>query len=327
MMRFRYPPRYLLCLTLLASALATAGEQAPAPEAGEKSDAKPEQRAPLVERSELDALALERQLAAAEQQRLDAAGTPFLALWLPANDPAPKGAVILLPGDEESADAPRVIGPLRQKLPDAGWHSLSLSLPDPQGANLPVRVAGPPTAGTAAPAENGAADAEQPPQPAAEAAPAAEPAASAEAARAAHVERVFARIDAGIAFAGQQQAKRVVLLGHGSGAYWATRYMAERKPATITHLMLVDIRQPEGFDAPVNDLLAQITASVGDFYYRDSPTARQAALLRKQISQRQKQPAFAQVGLDALPGNPAVGDEQLFRRLRGWLDKQASGGK
>ena len=323
MMRFRYSPRDLLCLTLLATALATAGEQPPATEGGENSEAKPEQRAPLAERSELDALALERQLAAAEQQRLDAAGTPFLALWLPANDPAPKGAVILLPGDEESADAPRVIGPLRQKLPDAGWHSLSLSLPDPQGAALPVRVAEPPTEGSAAPAENGAADSEKPPQAVPEAAPTAEPPASAEAARAAHVERVFARIDAGIAFAGQQQAKRVVLLGHGSGAYWATRYMAERKPATITHLMLVDIRQPEGFDAPVNDLLAQVTASVGDFYYRDSATARQAALLRKQISQRQKQPAFVQVGLDALPGNPAVGEEQLFRRLRGWLDKQA----
>ena len=57
--------------------------------------------------------------------------------------------------------------------------------------------------------------------------------------------------------------------------------------------------------------------------YERFPLARQAALLRKQISQRQKQPAFVQVGLDALPGNPAVGEEQLFRRLRGWLDKQA----
>ena len=322
MTRFRYSPRHLLGLTLLSTALATAGEQPPATETGKKDDAAVEQRAPLAERSELEALALERQLAAAEQQRLDAAGTPFLALWLPANDPAPKGAVILLPGDEESADAPRTIGPLRHKLPDAGWHSLSLSLPDPQGASLPVRVAEP----LAAKAET---TAEQSPETAAtaEPAPPAESAPSAEAVRAAHVERVFARIDAGIAFAEQQQAKSVVLLGHGSGAYWATRYMAERKPATITHLLLVDISQPEGFASPINDLLAQITASVGDFYYRDSVTAREAALQRKQLSQRQKQPTFVQVGLDALPGNPAVGEEQLFRRLRGWLDKQTGGNK
>lgn len=321
MMRFRHPPRYMLCLMLLAGATAAHGEQSPPAEASEKADAKPEQRAPLAERSDLEALALERQLAANEQQRLDAAGTQFLALWLPANDPTPKGAVVLLPADEESADAPRVVGPLRQKLPDAGWHSLSLSLPDPQGANLPVRVAEPTPA-------VGDAKAEKPAEPAAtEPAPATESTQTAEAARAAHVERVFARIDAGIAFAAQQQAKTVVLLGHGSGAYWAARYIAERKPANIAHLLLVDIRQPEGFEAPINDLLAQITASVGDFYYRDSAPARDAALLRKQLSQRQKQPAFVQIGLDALPGNPAVGEEQLFRRLRGWLDKQAGGGK
>lgn len=323
MPRFHHSPRYVLCLALLVAALTAHGDQSPPAESAEKNDAKSEQRAPLAERSELEALALERQLAANEQQRLDAAGTQFLALWLPANDPAPKGAVILLPGDEESADAPRVIGPLRQKLPDAGWHSLSLSLPDPQGANLPLRVAEPATAAGEAPAEQPAESAKTEPAPAA----AREAPESAEAARAAHVERVFARIDAGIAFAAQQQAKTVVLLGHGSGAYWAARYIAERKPANIAHLLLVDIRQPEGFEAPINDLLAQISASVGDFYYRDSAPARDAALLRKQLSQRQKQPAFVQIGLDALPGNPAVGEEQLFRRLRGWLDKQAGGGK
>ncbi|MDQ7987586.1 alpha/beta hydrolase family protein [Pseudomonas sp. G34] len=323
MTRLRHLPRYALCLILLGS-LAVHAEQTPPAKEGEKADAQPEQRAPLPERSDLDALALERQLAATEQQQLDAAGTSFLALWRPANDPAPMGAVILIPGDEESADAPPTVGALRRKLPGAGWHSLSLSLPDPQGANLPVRVAAPPASGDGKPAE---APAEKAPEPAAPAPPGEAPSADGEAARAAHVERVFARIDAGIAFTGQQQAKVVVLLGHGSGAYWAARYIAERKPANITHLVLVDTRQPEGFDAPFNDLLAQLTAKVGDFYYRDSASARQAALARKQLSQRQKQPALVQVSLDALPGNPDVAQEQLFRRLRGWLDKHAGGAK
>lgn len=324
MTHLRHLPRYALCLTLLASALPGHAEQNPPGKDGEKAGAKPEQRAPLPERSDLEALALERQLAATEQQQLDAAGTSFLALWRPANDPAPMGAVILVPGDEESADSPPTVGPLRRRLPDAGWHSLSLTLPDPQGTNLPVRVAAPPTSGDGKAAE---APAEKAPEPATPAPPAEAPSADTEAARAAHVERVFARIDAGIAFTGQQQAKVVVLLGHGSGAYWAARYIAERKPANITHLVLVDTRQPEGFDAPFNDLLAQLTAKVGDFYYRDSAAARQAALTRKQLSQRQKQPALVQVSLDALPGNPDVAQEQLFRRLRGWLDKHAGGAK
>ena len=34
-----------------------------------------------------------------------------------------------------------------------------------------------------------------------------------------------------------------------------------------------------------------------------------------------------QVSLDALQGNPDVAQEQLFRRLRGWLDKHGGGAK
>nr|WP_288454676.1 alpha/beta hydrolase family protein [uncultured Pseudomonas sp.] len=324
MTRLRHLPRYALFLTLLASALAAHAEQSPPADAADKNAAKPEQRAPLAERSDLEASALERQLAASEQQQLDAAGTTFLALWRPANDPAPMGAVILVPGDDESADAPPTVGPLRRKIPDASWHSLSLTLPDPQGANLPVRKPEAPASGDSKATEPAAEKAPEPaaPEPATQAPPP-----DAEAARTAHVERVFARIDAGIAFASQQQAKVVVLLGHGSGAYWAARYIAERKPANVRHLVLVDVSQPEGFDAPFNDLLGQLTAKVGDFYYRDTAAARQAALGRKQLSQRQKQPELVQIALDAMPGNPDVAQEQLFRRLRGWLDKHAGGAK
>ena len=320
MMRFRHFPCHLLCLTLLTGSLtAQAQETPPAGDAAQPT--APEQRAPLSERSDLEALALERQLATGEQQQLDAAGSRFLALWRPANDAEPKGLVILLPDDDESADGPQGVGPLRRKLPDVGWHSLSLSLPDPQGALLPVRQAETPAA------EKPAAEQTAPGEPAQPTAPTEQPSAASDSERAAHVQRIFARIDAGIAFAGQQQARHIVLLGHGSGAYWAARYIAERTPGNVNDLLLVDTRQPEGFSTPVNELMPQLKARIGDFYYRDSAAARQAALLRKQVSQRSKNAPFVQVGLDALPGNPEVAAEQLLRRLRGWLDKEVAGEK
>ncbi|TBU88668.1 alpha/beta hydrolase family protein [Phytopseudomonas dryadis] len=317
----RYPIPYLLGLSLLFGAANLHAEQSPPPTDGQTdTPAAPSERAPLSERSELEALALERQLAASEQQQLEADGSHFLALWLPANVAEAKGLVILLPGDDESADAPQGVGPLRRKLPDAGWHSLSLTLPDPQGEITPARTA-----------ENATADAPASETPATDAAaaepPPSVPTLAPEAARAAHVERVFARLDAGIAFAQQQQASHIVLLGTGSGAYWAARYLAERPPATAPGLLLVATRQPVGFGPAVDELLPQIKVSIGDFYYKDRPADRAAALKRKQVSQRQKQPAFVQVGLDALPGNPAIAEEQLFRRLRGWLDKHGEGGK
>ncbi len=51
-----------------------------------------------------------------------------------------EGVVIIVPGAGESADWPQAIGPLRRKLPDAAWGSLSLSLPDLSVDTLPPRV-------------------------------------------------------------------------------------------------------------------------------------------------------------------------------------------
>ncbi|NEK66148.1 MAG: DUF3530 family protein, partial [Xanthomonas perforans] len=62
--------------------------------------------------------------------------------------------------------APPTVGPLRRKLPDAGWHSLSLTLPDPQGASLPVRVATPPASTDGKAAEPAAEKAPEPSTPA-----------------------------------------------------------------------------------------------------------------------------------------------------------------
>ena len=87
-------------------------------------------RPPLLERSQEDAQALERLVPKAEQQTLQAGADSFLALWKPANDSDPEGAVIIVPGAGETADWPNAVGPLRQKFPDIGWHSLSISLPD-----------------------------------------------------------------------------------------------------------------------------------------------------------------------------------------------------
>jgi len=304
-------------------------------------DNPPTERPPLPERSQQDNQALQRQLPLTEQQPLQAGAETFLALWLPANSAAPKGAVILLPGDLESADWPQAIGPLRRKLPDDGWHSLSLSLPDPASDAPPLRRDEPQAAVPAegeAPSEEGAPDEEASPateeapapeerdteQLVAEAAPAT-PADDPEARRLAHAERVLARIDAAIALAQQQQAPSIVLLGHGSGAYWAARYLSERQPDNIRHLLLVSAALPAGYGPPLDELIPTLKLPSGDFYYKDQLADRQAASRRMQASKRQQHPTYIQVAMKALPGNREAEQEQLYRRIRGWLNLQIQG--
>lgn len=293
-------------------------------------------RAPLAERSEVEATALEQQLEQKEQQQLQAGDERFLALWLPANVAEPSGVVIILPGDDETADWPQSVGPLRSKLPNGGWHSLSLTLPDPNSDAPLLRSAEPPAAD---PAENAAAETTAAPtEESAEGSPATDEAAaetsnsqldSAETAASkvknieeqqkAHAERVLARIESAIGFAEQQQAKTIVLLGHGSGAYWAARYLAERKPANIQNLLLVAAQLPAGYTPPLDELIPQLQLATGDFYYKDLTADRQAALKRSQASKRQKHPSYIQIAMKALPGNREAEQEQLYRRIRGWL--------
>ncbi|HLA31682.1 MAG TPA: alpha/beta hydrolase family protein [Pseudomonas sp.] len=305
--------------TATPDAAAAAPAAAPAAEtATDTSTQRPE----VAERSQGEALALQEQLPAGEQQQLNAGAESFLALWQPANKGDAQGLVILLPGAGESADWPQVIGPLRSKLPDAGWHSLSLTLPDPQPASASdtgVDAETTPTTEAATTPDASAAAADASPADSAPAsdnsAAAAPPAQTPEQ----HAERVLARIQAGIEFAQQQKPKSIVLLGHGTGGYWAARYLSEHPTSPIQNLLLVAPLLPEQFSPSLDELVPKLQLAVGDFYYKNQQLERTAALKRMQASKRQKSPAYIQVAMSALPGNPTTEQEQLYRRIRGWL--------
>lgn len=311
-----------------------------APESAEppvKAEEKPTVRPALGERSQAETAALERQLAAHEQQQLKTqANETFLALWRPANSATPMGAVILVPGKDESPDWPIGIGPLRHKLPDAGWSSLSLTLPDAEEAPLPDNSNEPvPNTNT----ETGEVPAEQPEIPAPPAEATSDPAEQAQDTTAtpepsnsdpaetqqAYVDRIFARIAAGITFAQQKGATTVVLTGQGTGAYWAARYIAEQQPQPVNNLLLVAAQAPAGFEPELETLISQLELATGDFYYKDQTAERDAAKQRLNAAKRQKRTAYLQVAMTSLPGNRDVEQEQLFRRIKGWLSLHLQG--
>ncbi len=123
-------PALFLSLILPCALPALAADPTPDP-AKDAAAQAPVERAPLLSRSQEDAIALERQLPREDQQQLQAGDDSFLALWKPANTEAPEGAVIIVPGEAESPDWPDAVGPLRRKFPDVGWSSLSITMPDP----------------------------------------------------------------------------------------------------------------------------------------------------------------------------------------------------
>lgn len=314
-----------LCLSLILPCAFSVEAADPAPPATDKpAEEKPAERQPLLERSQEEAVALQRKLPAQEQQQLQAGSETFLALWKPANSAEPKGAVIIVPGVGETADWPQAVGPLRRKLPDAGWSSLSITLPDLQGDAIAPRVIEPAAAPKAPETTSKDATTAQPIEQAAggeaEVAEQVVAQTSEEQAKA-DAERVFGRIDAAIAYAEQQSARSIVVLGHGTGAYWAARFLSERQTPQVEKLVMVDAQAPAKALPPLAELTPTLKLPTADIFYMDKALDRNAALERMQASKRLKTSAFSQVALKVLPDKKAE-QEQLVRRVRGWLNPQ-----
>jgi hypothetical protein len=327
------PPVYrlalpALCLSLILPCAFSVEAADPAPAAAEQPvEEKPLERQPLLERSQEDATALERKIPAQEQQQLQAGSDTFLALWKPANTAEPKGAVIIIPGAGETVDWPQAISPLRRQLPDADWSSLSITLPDLQSDAIAPRVAevapAPKAAETVSKDSTTAAPIEQAAGGEAEVVDKAVAETTEEQTKA-DAERIFARIDAAIAFAEQQSARSIVVLGHGTGAYWAARYLSEKQTAQVERFVMVAAQTPVQAKPELDELTPTLKLPTADIFYMDKALDRNAALARLQASKRLKTSAFSQVSLKALPGNNTAQQDQLVRRVRGWLNPQSA---
>ena len=318
-----------MCLALILPCASAVMAADPAPAKDQPTEPAAE-RAPLLPRTQEDAQALEGQLPVADQQQLQAGDASFLALWKPANSEDPKGAVIIIPGAEESADAPGAVGPLRRKFPDIGWASLSLTLPDQQSGYIPAREAqAAPAEGDAAapakieaPKDAAASEADKAAAAEKEAAAETERAAAADELAKAQAEQIFARIESAISFAQQNTARSIVLLGHGTGAYWAARFLNERPAPLVQRFVMLTARDPIATKPRLIDLVPSLKVKTSDFVYKEQTLPRQAALERLQVSKRAKGPGFSQITLTAIPGNSAAEEEQMFRRVRGWVEAE-----
>ena len=315
----------------LAPATGALAADAAKPEAATEAPSAEAPRPPLLERSQEDAQALERLVPKAEQQTLQAGADSFLALWKPANVADPQGAVIIVPGAGENADWPNAVGPLRRKFPDIGWHSLSVSLPDLLADAPQARVEAKPApvpeqkTGESAPAKDTPADANA--NVAQATAADADTAESTDAVQAseqndvADAERIFARLDAAVAFAQQQFAQHRAdrprqrrLLGSALPEREATAAGAETGDGGGTDTGAGRARSgkpdanPQGADG--RPLLR---------HPNRRPQCGRAALAGQQAA---KDSQYKQLSLIAMPANKDGEQEQLFRRVRGWMSPQ-----
>lgn len=318
-----------LCLLLLGLAAPVLAEEPPTPAPETPAAPAPATVAPALERSQEQQQALMRQLPAEQQKTLQAGDESFLALLVPAARAKASGTVVLVPGDGESADWPNVVAPVRQQLPTFGWQTISLSLPDPYDPVVAIKRDTAPadtdaqanSEQTAPPVTGGSGTA--PAAPTQAEAGSGEPAQAAvapvdpEAAANAQATRVLARIAAGIDLALQQGANPIVLVGHGTGAYWAARYLAEKEPGEVKQLVLIDGREPQGLPPRLDATMGKTDLQIADLVHAPGPAAQR----RKERAAQKANKGYRQIDLPVIPGDRAAEQEQTVRRLRAWLDR------
>lgn len=350
---------YRMLLMLIAGfySASSLAQEPPSPDLSAAPESAPSavldgQRKLPTSRNVLAAQAL--QLGSDADQLIDLS-TPaehFSALFLAANTAQAHGVVILLPGIGESFDWPIAIGPLRRKLPDAGWHTLSINLPTPPADTLPAgqMIAGPVAeqiivyAAMPEEVEPQAIDEPEPTEAApvdeAEEKPTAEEPASAESPAATfatiappskpkpmalpdYPERISNFIDAAVAHAQTLNAAEIIVLGHHEGAHWALDYAAKNATSmpTPVRIVLIAPRTSDLLNVSYESLIIETSAlHLADFYYKNHAAEHKAAQQRLHASRRANLQHYYQVALTTASGVQNIEQERLFRRVKGWLN-------
>ncbi|WP_428036691.1 DUF3530 family protein [Amphritea sp.] len=261
---------------------------------------------------------------------LDLNGQKQLALLQHAVASAPVGTVIIFTDRSTSADWPAMVHPLRTQLPEFGWNTLSITLPDLPSPLIPQRTL--PTLQdrkqiqTAPDTSNSSANDQ-----AADTAPAPvtdtvkkednTPDRKSAAERMSDYQKKISEL-------GQQvdgqladiQGGLKIILGVGESATWAMHYFMQDETQTGRFLVLLDPTPVMDENAP--DLLQMITdikAPVLDLWFDNTTYKRQRAALRKRTASRSANNEYRQFRLNQRSNDPRREPLWLTRQLRGIL--------
>lgn len=272
---------------------------------------------PDLEQERLQALA-DSQLPDTEILWLETQHESFLGLFQPANKAAPKGAVLLLHHDRTSADWPGTVTTLRHGLPDQGWHTLSLALPD-EPEYIPPRLIDIELTGLDKASSTASASVASPPP---------QPTTDADADKdklAEHFDQISARIDAGLAYLAQQQPEKLLILGQGSGGYWALRYTVVKNPSPLLYPVLIDTVPPVTPTEPsLIELIEELQRPTLDLYHGNGLKQQRVEVLALQRVNAAKRKGHQLLTSSRMPpraGDWRQPDKRLLGVTRGMLEK------
>ncbi|MCV2401526.1 alpha/beta hydrolase family protein [Marinomonas sp. C2222] len=223
---------------------------------------------------------------------LEANGTTFLTLHREASTSETQGCVVLLHSDNQHPNWPDAIAPLRNALPQHGWCTLSIEIPDIINRMSITEI---PSSATA---EEGV-DSEALP----------------------NEEDVFSRINAVIEKTKEDNAEQLILLGHKTGAAYALKYLAQ-EPTSAAGAVFIDMEVPSGVaQYDLAQYIKQLPLPALDYYLESQNRHPRFIAWRKQASNQREEVQGEYILFSAIPDN-GIGDDRtqkLIQRVRGFL--------
>lgn len=219
----------------------------------------------------------------------------FLAIFLEAHTLKPLGGVIILPDLNSHADWPEVVSPLRRRLADLGWSTLSLQLPAGSASAFDIN-------------KNQQND---------------------NSAYNAFAQEVSRRIQLAISYCRNQHITNIVLLGHRFGAILAARFLGDISTPdhSINTLVTVSLYSPiMNSDTLLNnDTLEKIKIPFLEIIPGQSEKyVLQLAQTRKILMERSGHDNYRQILIMGADYTFSDAEITLASRIHTWLAKHSS---
>lgn len=295
-------PLFVLSISVFLAALTWAEEENAASEPAEKArymvPNKLAQKDQEV-RHYLTGLGREEELVSLQPG--DADLEEIIGFYLPQRTRTPQGAVVILPSNGEHSLWPAVITPLRESLPDSGWSSLVVNLPDVPPTPTSRLLDSEPAA-----AEQNNANAPTNQQ----------------------QQQIYRRIAAAINYLQAQGQLNLAIIAHGDSATWAALWLIDSGLGVDKErgvgLALIDPIDSPYAPQSLNRSLAPLKFPVLDLITPTNRSTFNTHRVRKGVMLNNKNAYYQQIQLNDI-NQHHYSTSGVSRRVQGWLKTEMAG--
>ena len=266
---------------------------------------------------------------------------PFLAYWQPDRSGIPKGALLILHAEGANPVWQNTTRPLHESLPDYGWATFAIALPNHDAKPIPKRSIPVKTAVVKIDESDAAVEADQPSEesenddqiavsvpPETEAIDNTPPA----------LDVIDGRLESALRFLHDQGQFNIVIMGSGVNAVIAQQFSTRITPKIENANLQGQLEKPIRAMVLVNSKNKLPTAAeefvewfsdaelpVLDVFFEHDPRNQHYAKQRKRLAKQKNLQAYQQVALKEISSEHVWRENKLSRRIRSFLEKNASG--